>query len=820
MAAGVRKRTYADAFELVVWDRQDIFACFCSEKSYRHVHCPCEKCAGKATSRKVEIEHWKRSQLLSAKNLHESNIAVIDYMSATDNGSENLDCSDEDLRPEETLEPTDSTDNAYMGSSAGEDDEISPNRVEKAMVKAVLKAMQIIENTKASQHNFEDILDFGKELFCEGLGEECDLDIVNAVWPSSWEDAQIILRRVGYENPKEYYVCFCRKKAKGRKSGGKKHVYNGKWDIMEEKKQTCKHCGRKGKIKYYYLGLETKVKHWCGDLEVCEKLMAHWQEKEHWLETEESSHEDDNERNFLCNEIWDGDRFSELSWFWNPDAEWILPAKCPENFCSGVVSSDDIEAAPPGEGTDDEKVLECPNCYNTFSYKVKHAKGDPRNLAYIGHWDGWSPYKSGNHKCGAIEVSIATMSKQERCKVDEVYVTGFVPSNLVPTDNPNALDPFLKPLVREIKDGFIDGYEVEHKGGLQGFESEKVLIRHLLLCWTGDYPGLCEVGKFLNGGVSPCRRCKLKGVNLPSANHYQKYYGNCRYHVKYPWEPRVLEDEVCVMEEIQTESRKTVRKKLSSQHGYTGLSVLHELHPLYGFDVIRDLVYDIHHNLPLNVIKNQVDRLVETGILNSKQVEQRMQQIPWSREFTSGRQPVGFHTRRGHWKAEEYKKFAFPASEAVLDGLLPDREFEIWTNVARLTEMHFYTGRFGWSPEEISNSYKLSARFNILVEEFQGLNMCVVTNHNLLHIPEDIKRFSGTDNFWCFPFERAVKKYVARSSNCKHIEVTYARAEARREFLKANHLSETQRIEERQVNAELNRVSCHIYIDCKLCLFA
>lgn len=189
-----------------------------------------------------------------------------------------------------------------------------------------------------------------------------------------------------------------------------------------------------------------------------------------------------------------------------------------------------------------------------------------------------------------------------------------------------------------------------------------------------------------------------------------------------------------------------------------------------------------------------------------------MQQIPWSREFTSGRQPVGFHTRRGHWKAEEYAKFAFPASEAVLDGLLPDKEFEIWTNIARLTELHFHTGRFGWTPEEISNSYKLSARFNILVEEFQGLNMCVITNHNLLHIPEDIKRFSGTDNFWCFPFERAVKKYTSRSSNCKHIEVTYARAEARREFLKANKLSETQKIEPEKVNAEFSRVSFHTQI--------
>lgn len=44
---------------------------------------------------------------------------------------------------------------------------------------------------------------------------------------------------------------------------------------------------------------------------------------------------------------------------------------------------------------------------------------------------------------------------------------------------------------------------------------------------------------------------------------------------------------------------------------------------------------------------------------------------------------MGFDTRRGHWKAEEYKKFAFPSSEVVLDGLLPEPEFEIWTNIAR-----------------------------------------------------------------------------------------------------------------------------------------
>ena len=34
---------------------------------------------------------------------------------------------------------------------------------------------------------------------------------------------------------------------------------------------------------------------------------------------------------------------------------------------------------------------------------------------------------------GAIELTIATMSKEQRCSVDEVYVIGFVPTYLLPS---------------------------------------------------------------------------------------------------------------------------------------------------------------------------------------------------------------------------------------------------------------------------------------------------------------------------------------------------------------------------------------------------
>ena len=65
----------------------------------------------------------------------------------------------------------------------------------------------------------------------------------------------------------------------------------------------------------------------------------------------------------------------------------------------------------------------------------------------------------------------------------------------------------------------------------------------------------------------------------------------------------------------------------------------------------------------------------------------------------------------------------------------------------------------------------------MLTEEVLGLEKCVVTVDNLLSLTEDIDRFSAPDNYWCYCFERAVSKYVNRSSNKQNIECTYANAE-------------------------------------------
>ena len=48
------------------WTRGEISSCNCSEKTYRHVHCRCLRCKGKATTRSIELRHWSEARLLDA----------------------------------------------------------------------------------------------------------------------------------------------------------------------------------------------------------------------------------------------------------------------------------------------------------------------------------------------------------------------------------------------------------------------------------------------------------------------------------------------------------------------------------------------------------------------------------------------------------------------------------------------------------------------------------------------------------------------------------------------------------------------------------
>ena len=100
-------------------------------------------------------------------------------------------------------------------------------------------------------------------------------------------------------------------------------------------------------------------------------------------------------------ELWHGTRWKELSWFWDPRKEFILPHRC--KTCECILSVDEFKFNDPET---DLASISCPQCFSTDEFMAKKAKGDPRNLAFILHWDGWSPgfaKTSSARSCGEQE---------------------------------------------------------------------------------------------------------------------------------------------------------------------------------------------------------------------------------------------------------------------------------------------------------------------------------------------------------------------------------------------------------------------------------
>lgn len=105
---------------------------------------------------------------------------------------------------------------------------------------------------------------------------------------------------------------------------------------------------------------------------------------------------------------------------------------------------------------------------------------------------------------------------------------------MLPNKRPIYLDPFLDPFVADIEDGFINGIQVIYKAATCGKPAGVTTLRHLVLCFSGDHCGLCEVGKFTKMGKSGCWRCKPGSVYIPETNHY--YYPNFRKQACFPAE--------------------------------------------------------------------------------------------------------------------------------------------------------------------------------------------------------------------------------------------------------------------------------------------
>ena len=146
-----------------------------------------------------------------------------------------------------------------------------------------------------SQKNLIDILAFGKDLYCKGACAP-NSSYTYKLWPTTWSACTNILKEFGYTEPRAFYICL-------------DENHQNLWSTMDSPTDLCRYCQKPGTIEFYYLPLTNKIKYWCSNPAFCERMATHWLQKERWLNGS-ASHP--------LIEIWDGTRFAEVSWFWDP----------------------------------------------------------------------------------------------------------------------------------------------------------------------------------------------------------------------------------------------------------------------------------------------------------------------------------------------------------------------------------------------------------------------------------------------------------------------------------------------------------------------
>jgi hypothetical protein len=392
---------------------------------------------------------------------------VDDNQEEDDNGStrsyvdgESIEESDEqslgDSRSVDTNEDLEASDS----SEEGHDD------IDKELERCVLRILKSkVEYGWSQQETLSQL-----QSLYELTNNEC---IPHKTWPHVMK----FLKKMGYKNPRHYKVC-C----------GADHV-----TLIDS--DSCPFCNKpKAKCAdYFVLGINLRSI-FLSKNNIIDHL-AHWKDKEHWMNRDQTG--------VPYKEIWDGERYRELSYFWDASKETFLPTCCPN--CDNIISLDEIKSSSTGNTlcANQRIPLYCPECLFDFVHTLKTMKGSPINQAFIFHEDGFNAFSKKTRGVAAIHISNACTKKEDRLHQKNIHVYSFIPSFLLQEGIPHKMDAFLRPLIDEITELYLNGIEIYIP---QEVELPNLVIsegwrrvRALLLLGTADMKGHAEITLYAAG---------------------------------------------------------------------------------------------------------------------------------------------------------------------------------------------------------------------------------------------------------------------------------------------------------------------------------
>ena len=252
----------------------------------------------------------------------------------------------------------------------------------------------------------------------------------------------------------------------------------------------------------------------------------------------------------------------------------------------------------------------------------------------------------------------------------------------------------------------------------------------MLGIWSGDHPTQCKVGCLKLGGYGGCRRPKLscRWRGIPDTNKGLVEYFDSRRQGKHPsnsWIAVATLESIQIWRELPKGKKKNM---IAREAGISSSPCLWRLYDLYGFDVLRNLVYDIMHILSLCVFKKYVHLLVkyaeERGL--SKDVDEAMATMRKICPLDVGaRWPISISSF-GYYKAEAYQIFVMWCLPHILDHLNFDMNSTLGALGMVLNEIgHLFCShnrKYGWTVKAMAHASALLSAWRIRMEESVGPN--------------------------------------------------------------------------------------------------
>ena len=244
--------------------------CDCDDPPVQHCHCPCNDCNCKSVSRATAYRHSLPFGQHNTVEEHEDDTIEDPVEEHEDDAVEEHEDNAVDGDTVEELE--DNTDDEHDDDTVEEHEdhtvvehEAEIDQQQPEYYKSLLELLHLKGMHNMSNKCFEDLL-----RWANNQRSSC---ACFPHFPESWPAVEGLLTSIGYAPPKVYYICL-----------HEDHPCH--YDILENNTAPCKHCGRPGTIKYYFLSLFYKVRAWVRQKSMCEKMMAHWRERRHapaWL---------------------------------------------------------------------------------------------------------------------------------------------------------------------------------------------------------------------------------------------------------------------------------------------------------------------------------------------------------------------------------------------------------------------------------------------------------------------------------------------------------------------------------------------------------